>query len=291
MSVSLYLVALLVLAGCDAGTVSPNLYAAQSNAEATQQVVRVSLQATADARQFFYDQQAKAAFNATMQAAQTQSAAEAEIALIEARATAQQGDQNLIATGTASAIQAVATQQAYDLQATVQNAEVQATLQAFDDAHASRELSLQIKGLTAQLWAVTRWVLVSLLALAVIYGVWRWVESKRAGWSAIHHDTNGKAPIVFLGGRLVNMDRAFYPVIDAANPMTPDDRYQAQVVDADQKTDLARAVSTGGSPGRTPIGPISQPTVRFLDRGEAPPLDLLPDPDVSNILDAEWRTE
>ena len=77
---------------------------------------RVSLQATADARQFLYDQQAQAAFNATMQAAQTQSAAEAEIALIEARATAQQGDQNMIATGTASAIQAVATQQAYDLQ-------------------------------------------------------------------------------------------------------------------------------------------------------------------------------
>jgi hypothetical protein len=88
------------------------------------------------------------------------------------------------------------------------------------------------------------------------------------------------------------MDRSFYPVLDAVNPLMPDDRYQAHVVDADQKTDLARAVSQSSpSVARSTLGPAFEPKVKFLDRGESPPIELLPDPDVSNILDAEWRAE
>ena len=178
VSVSLYILILAVLAGCDAGDPYPNLYAAQGFAAATQQYVNVALQSTAEARQAINDRQAQAAFSATMQAAQTLSASEAEVALLQARATAQQGDQNMIATATAVAFNAVATQQAYQLQSTITSAQAVATMQALSDAQASREISLQIKMLTAQLWAVTRWILLTLFALAVIYGFWRWVEAE-----------------------------------------------------------------------------------------------------------------
>jgi hypothetical protein len=278
------LIAMIYVSGSSAP--SPDLYATQLSAEQAQGEVEVALRSTQDARLAAEDARAQVAFDATIAAAETSSAVEAEISLLKAQGTA---------TYSALALQVTATAEANhsryaSVLSTLDSAKAQATMRALEREQRRDEVNFQLHQTMNAVWNATFWFLATCIVSLFGYVFIRNLYLKGEKYSqSIYPDGSGKYPLLQKGGKVLDMGRSFSPVIDleSRDPVYPDPNYQARVTDAAQKIDLARQIQ-GKPPGS--ILSDSSPSFKVLGPGETPPSGLLPE-DISAVLDGDWSDE
>ncbi len=208
--------------------------------------------------------------------------------------TATAGSAN--ATGTAvvrkteQAAAATATAQEVEFNAEMQRLSMDATAQSIKDAQKRSNLDIQQRELMNSVWAVSKWAIpVALLVVAAVF-LLIFAFSSRAKWSAIYPAPNGDKPVLSIGGKLVDMDRSAAAVLDPKNPTIVPPEIQAVLVAGDQRVDAVLALQ--GVNLNAPALPAATPGkigFQLIGEGDAPPAHLLPDPDVIQILDGDWK--
>jgi hypothetical protein len=189
-------------------------------------------------------------------------------------------------TQSAGSIQQTATQSS--ILTGIQSARMTATMAAITN-------NVDQEGYTAHAWAglklvipaILTVVLPTLLMILGAYALVSYIRARRNTWSAVYPAPNGDKPIIQLNGRLVDMDRAHQPVVDPANPVDLPVEDQLRLVAGDQRVDLTRAlprmVQVPGENAQAAFGGF-----QVLSPGDMPPANLLPNPDVGRVLDAQW---
>jgi hypothetical protein len=191
-------------------------------------------------------------------------------------------------TQSAGSIQQTATQSS--LVTGRQSAQMTATMAAIANA-------VDQNGYTGRAWAGLKLVIPAFLVVVLptallllgAYVLVNYIRARRNTCSAFYPAPNGDKPILQLNGLLVDMDRSHQAVVDPARPVSLPDEAQVRLVSGDQRVDMTRALPRGMQvPGAVEAAPGG---FQVLEPGEVPPQNLLPDPDVGRVLDAQWTEE
>lgn len=188
---------------------------------------------------------------------------------------------------TASSVAYTQTARADDLIYQYQASIATATQIALWNEQREREMELRSKELTNEAWAIAKWAVPVLLfgvvplILIVIGAV---IFYRRMEYRVIMPAPNGDKPIVLHKGRAIDPDLLPQAVTDLANPPALPLDKQLEVKANDQRIDTARALPRVVNATAIQTGPA----FTVLPAGAAPPAHLLPDPDVTGIIDGEW---
>jgi hypothetical protein len=171
----------------------------------------------------------------TQRAEYTQRAVEAtqQAAQAQAQGTATRSAQEaaVSATFTAQAFYGMQTAEASTLR-------MRATQEAAEASKAALEVERgELTNRFLAWWKLATWPL--LLLGMVVLGMW----GVRMGLEnrVIGRDGNGQAPVVMVNGRLVNVDRTLYPVIDVRSDQRPLLEAQVRITENEQRVQMMRA--------------------------------------------------
>ena len=156
----------------------------------------------------------------------------------------------------------------------------------------SIRLGVEREQLTNQARAIlpiTFTVITVIVALALL---WRQLRVR-----PIQRDARGDAPLLVIDGAIYDADRNPLPVMQMhkGQPqipfLTPPD-LQVPTTARDQAIDLARGLSAGKArqQAQRAMSAANQPVFQVVQPGKLPPM-LADDPQVAQILDADWRQD
>lgn len=187
---------------------------------------------------------------------------------------------------TANSAQVTQTQRAYNLAAAVLGQEATATAETLHTENERRRLDLERQRLMNVAWAVTPWALLVLASGAALFVILSFVRAKQAAWSAVDPAPNGDKRVVMVGGKLIDLDRTPFPVLDPNDPQLASTEDHMRLAQGDQRVDAMRSLPRVM---QTPFpGGSVTPAFQLLAENDAPPRHLLADPDVGQVLDADW---
>ena len=258
------------------------LTATAVSAEATQEYLGMQLTTTAEA------------MSAT---------AASEVMLVQAEATRRAWN----ATATADSAQSTevanvtATQQAQSSSATQQSLNVTATADAIKSAafatamHGQSEsvrLAVERERLTNQARAILPITFSAITVVVVLVLLWKYMRVR-----PIQRDSRGDAPLLIIDGTVYDADRNPFSVMQMLKgqpqiPMLTPPEYQAPTTARDQAIDLARGLPAGKAQQQVQraLLPNGQPSFQVVPADKLPPL-LTGDPQMTQVLDAEWRQD
>jgi hypothetical protein len=197
---------------------------------------------------------------------------------------------------TATAASGTSTAQAWtptpNFTATVESAQAAAQATALHGQAVSVELAVERERFMNQVWAVTPWATLITILMFSLLLVWRWARVR-----PIQRDLRGDAPLLVIDGTVYDADRNPLPAMQMNNgqptiPMLTPPEMQGPTTARDQAIDLARSLPTKNSRQHLPRAMFAnnQPAFQVVPPGKLPPL-LTADPQVTQILDAEWRQD
>lgn len=150
----------------------------------------------------------------------------------------------------------------------------------------TRQMDIDNKALTGKAWSLF-WLAaaVAVLSLAGVV-VWKLVKQK-TDITVIHPAPNGDTPLVYSNGRLTDMDRSPYPVVEIkAPPMLPLDS-QMQLAAGDQAVDKTRALPRVVNV--QPALPAQASGFTVIGPDNTPPAHLLPDGAAFDAINGDWK--
>lgn len=288
MKVMFWVLVFLLLAGCadvPAGGVS--LQEQKEALRATQRALDARLQATEAARRATQDGMLAEAMQATLSAAHTEQAAQVVIERLAAEGTATQAAYSAQGQATATAVAALALARDQQISSDLEGAKAQATVQALEDATRMRRRQEDFSLFVQQAWRLAVLAAFAAMVLLLCWVIGVYVYARRHRWAALYRDPRGDAPLLPMGGMVLDMDLSAYPTV---NPRTtvqePVDLVtQMGMKDAQQKIKLAYALPRANQLD------LGSGRFHLLGEGERPPVELVPDGGVAGILDAEWHDE
>ena len=190
---------------------------------------------------------------------------------------------------TASAVAATQTLRVADLEFQRKAAETTATVAALVAEQEKADLDIRGRALMNDAWAVTKWVLlvsfIALLAYLAYRFVWSLTQIR-----VIQPAANGDKPMIYKNGVVLDMDRSPSAVVDMASPPQVPLDQQLQIASGDQRVDATRALPRTiiNQPLAAPAAPLG---FSVLNENQAPPSHLLPDPDVTGVIDGDWSNQ
>ena len=290
---------LLILAAClpdrqESPRSTPTLDPLQPLVDAnSSQATAVSAVATA---RYYSDQ-----LTATVESRSATATTEAFTVQAEATERAWQATATADSVRSTSVAQMTATQQSQSLSATQQAQSVTATADAINSAafatamHGQSEsvrLAVEREQLTNQARAILPITLSVVTIIIALVLVWRYMRVR-----PIQRDGRGDAPLLVIDGAVYDADRNPLPVLhlDKGQPKIPSltpPELQAPTTARDQAIDLARGLSGGRTrqQAQRAMSAADQPGFQVIQPDKLPPL-LAGDPQVTEILDADWRED
>lgn len=197
---------------------------------------------------------------------------------------------------TATASSGTATAQAWtptpNFTATVESAQASAQATALHGQAVSVELAIERERLTNQARAVLPLAFTAVVIMTALVLLWRYMRVR-----PIQRDNRGDAPLLIIDGAVYDADRNPLPVMKMEKgqpqiPMLTPPELQGPTTARDQAIDLARGLPAGKAQQQVQRAmlPNTQPIFQVVQPDKLPPL-LTGDPQMSRVLDAEWRQD
>lgn len=197
---------------------------------------------------------------------------------------------------TASSSSFTATAQAWtptpNFTATVESARAAAQATAIHGEAVSVELAVERERMTNQVRAILPWVITVAVIIIAVVLLWRYMRVR-----PIQRDSRGDAPLLVIDGAVYDADRNPLPVLQMKKgqpqiPLLTPPELQGPTTARDQAVDLARGLSGNRASQQVQrvLSASDQPTFQVVQPGKLPP-PLTSDPQVTKILDAEWRQD
>jgi hypothetical protein len=223
---------------------------------------------------------------------------QAQATLDAMQATSQAISAELTATAYAPTQQAIeiATAQAWtptpNFTATVESAQAAAQATALHGEAVSVELAIERERMMNKVQAVAPWAALIVTLVFTLFMAWRWSKVR-----PVQRDPRGDAPLLIIDGKVYDADRNPYPLVDLSGPKPQipaltSPELQSATTARDQMIDLARSLPAKNNRQQLPRALFAneQPAFQVVQPGKLPP-PLEADPQVTQILDAEWRQE
>jgi hypothetical protein len=142
--------------------------------------------------------------------------------------------------------------------------------------------------LTNQARAILPITCTVLTVVVVLALLWRYLRVR-----PIQRDSRGDAPLLVIDGVVYDADRNPFSILHMLKgqpkiPMLTPSELQAPTTARDQAIDLARGLPAGKA--QTALLANHQPTFQVVQPDKLPPL-LTGDPQMTRILDADWRQD
>jgi len=197
---------------------------------------------------------------------------------------------------TATASSGTATAQAWtptpNFTATVESAAASAQATALHGQAVSVELAIERERLTNQARAVLPLAFTAVVIMTALVLLWRYMRVR-----PIQRDNRGDAPLLIIDGAVYDADRNPLPVMKMEKgqpqiPMLTPPELQGPTTARDQAIDLARGLPPGKAQqqAQRAMLPNTQPIFQVVQPDKLPPL-LTGDPQMTRVLDAEWRQD
>jgi hypothetical protein len=197
---------------------------------------------------------------------------------------------------TATSSSATATAQSWtptpNFTATVEAAQASAQATALHGQAVSIELAVERERMTNQVRAILPIAFTALTVIVALVLLWRYTRVR-----PIQRDSRGDAPLLIIDGTIYDADRNPLPVMQMQKgqpqiPMLTPPELQAPTTARDQAVDLARALPPGKAQQQMQRAMLAndQPTFQVVQPNKLPPL-LTGDPQMTRVLDAEWRQD
>lgn len=197
---------------------------------------------------------------------------------------------------TATASSGTATAQAWtptpNFTATVESAAASAQATALHGQAVSVELAIERERLTNQARAVLPLAFTAVIIMTALVLLWRYMRVR-----PIQRDSRGDAPLLVIDGAVYDADRNPLPVMKMEKgqpqiPMLTPPELQGPTTARDQAIDLARGLPAGKAQqqAQRAMLPNTQPIFQVVQPDKLPPL-LTGDPQMTRVLDAEWRQD
>ena len=176
--------------------------------------------------------------------------------------------------------------------ATVEAAQASAQATALHGEAVSVELAIERERMMNEVQAVAPWAALGIILVFSLALGWRWARVR-----PIQRDLRGDAPLLVIDGTIYDADRNPLPAMrmhkgQPSIPALTPPELQGPTTARDQAIDLARSLPAKNSRQQLPRAMFAndQPAFQIVQPGKLPP-PLEADPQVTQILDAEWRQD